>query len=98
MRGLSGRYSTLAGASLAALSSGTLYAASSYAPQVAVKLHLSSKDTNLFLLCANSATYLASPFIGLVVDKQGGRIVMLCAALALFIGCEWAKSLGSTTS
>ncbi|ORY79722.1 major facilitator superfamily domain-containing protein [Leucosporidium creatinivorum] len=91
MLALPGRYITLAGASLAALSSGTLYLASSYAPQVAAKLHLSSKATNLFLLCANTSTYLSSPFVGLIVDKKGGRIVMLCAALALFAGYALLK-------
>ncbi|KAM0792578.1 hypothetical protein ACM66B_005240 [Microbotryomycetes sp. NB124-2] len=77
---------TLFGACLAAISTGTQYCASSFAPQIAERLALNSKQVNGLLLCANTAIYLTGPFAGYLVDKRGHRVCMIVASLLLFGG------------
>ncbi|KAK4054917.1 hypothetical protein OIV83_000841 [Microbotryomycetes sp. JL201] len=76
----------LAFATLAALSAGTNYAFSSWAPQLADRLHLSSKATNLVGAAGNAGVYLSGPSLGMVVDRRGCRLVLSIAAATLFMG------------
>lgn len=79
---------TLVFATLASLSSGTNYSFSSWAPQLAARLHLNSKQTNIVGAAGNAGVYLSGPLLGILVDKRGPRIALLIAAISLFVGCE----------
>ncbi|KAL8277719.1 hypothetical protein RQP46_009841 [Phenoliferia psychrophenolica] len=77
---------TLFAAAFVALSAGTNYAISSYAPQLAVRLGLSVTQLNIVSTSANMGMYLTGSFAGPVIDKRGPRIVLLFSAVVLFTG------------
>lgn len=83
---------TLTFATVAALSAGTNYAFSSWAPQLASRLHLSSKQLNVVGAAGNAGVYLSGPLLGILVDKKGPRSALLIGAVALFTGCEYGRS------
>ncbi|KAM0793261.1 hypothetical protein ACM66B_000723 [Microbotryomycetes sp. NB124-2] len=80
------QWTVLAFATLAALSAGTNYAFSSWAPQLGERLHLSSKAINLVGAAGNAGVYLSGPTLGIVVDRRGCRLVLMIAAATLFSG------------
>ncbi|KAK4058021.1 hypothetical protein OIO90_000760 [Microbotryomycetes sp. JL221] len=73
-------------ATVAALSAGTNYAFSAWAPELAERLHLSSKATNFVGLMGNAGVYGSGPFLGLLVDYRGPRLVLIISAASLFFG------------
>ncbi|KAM0747397.1 MFS general substrate transporter [Meredithblackwellia eburnea MCA 4105] len=77
---------TLVAATFVALSSGTNYAISSYAPQLASRLELSITQLNYVSTAANFGMYLTGSFVGPIIDKRGPRIVLLTSSLVLFTG------------
>ncbi|GAA6017273.1 hypothetical protein JCM10207_003674 [Rhodosporidiobolus poonsookiae] len=76
----------LACAALTALSCGTNYSFSAYAPQLANRLGLTSTQTNAVGAAGNMGVYLSSPFIGRLVDRRGPVPPLLFAAVSLFSG------------
>ncbi|KAI5478285.1 serine carboxypeptidase [Pseudohyphozyma bogoriensis] len=70
----------------AALSSGTNYAFSSWAPQLSSRLHLSSTKTNLVGAAGNLGVYFSGPVIGLLVDKKGPRPGLILGAVLVYLG------------
>ncbi|GAA6001908.1 hypothetical protein JCM10207_002374 [Rhodosporidiobolus poonsookiae] len=80
------RHITLLFACISALSSGTNYSFSAYGPQLASQLHLSSTALNVVSLSGNAGVYLSGPFIGVIVDRRGPRLVLSAAAACLFAG------------
>lgn len=62
---------------------------SAYAPQLAVKLSLSSTQTNLIGAAGNGGVYLSGPFIGMAVDRKGPRAVLVFSAITLGVGCTY---------
>ncbi|KAK4704321.1 hypothetical protein P7C70_g1889, partial [Phenoliferia sp. Uapishka_3] len=77
---------TLAAAAFCALSAGTNYAISSYAPQLAVRLGLSVTQLNVVSTSANLGMYLTGSIAGPIIDSRGPRIVLFFSALVLFTG------------
>ncbi|KAL8283172.1 hypothetical protein RQP46_005950 [Phenoliferia psychrophenolica] len=77
---------TLIFACITALSAGTNYAYSSYGPQLAAQLGLSSTETNLIGAAGNGGVYLSGPLVGILVDRRGPRIPLLLGAVLLFLG------------
>ncbi|GAA5835181.1 hypothetical protein JCM11251_006637 [Rhodosporidiobolus azoricus] len=77
---------TLTFSVVTALSAGTNYAFSAYAPQLSAALHLSSLATNTVGAAGNAGVYLSGPLVGVIVDKRGPRVVLLAAAGCLFVG------------
>jgi len=59
---------------------------SSWAPQLAARLHLTSTQTNLVGAAGNLGVYLFGVPLGILVDRRGPRIALVVAAVALFIG------------
>ncbi|GAA5850222.1 hypothetical protein JCM8547_001048 [Rhodosporidiobolus lusitaniae] len=86
MVALEPQFVVLAASTAVALSSGTNYAFSSWAPQLAANLHLSSTAINVVGAAGNAGVYLSGPLIGLVVDRRGPRIVLLLAAACSGLG------------
>ncbi|GAA5922365.1 uncharacterized protein JCM15063_003279 [Sporobolomyces koalae] len=84
---------TLSFACLAALSAGTNYAVSAYMPQLAARVHLSSTEANFVMASGNAGVYLSGPFVGILVDRRGPRIMLSFAATVLFFGYLGLKSL-----
>lgn len=93
-----GRYRSLALASLASLSAGTNYLYSSWSPQLTERLALSSTSTNLIGVCGNLGVYLTGPFSGIVVDRQGPRLVLAFAGFSLLMGYASLYSIYSSPS
>ncbi|GAA5925718.1 hypothetical protein JCM10213_008867 [Rhodosporidiobolus nylandii] len=90
---LSQRATTLLFSCISALSSGTNYSFSSYAPQLAERLHLSSLAINIVGAAGNAGVYLSGPLVGIVVDRKGPRVVLLAAAVCLLVGYAGLYSL-----
>ncbi|GAA5841090.1 hypothetical protein JCM11251_008015 [Rhodosporidiobolus azoricus] len=76
----------LVAATVVAVSCGTNYSFSAYAPQLANRLGLSSTQTNAVGAAGNMGVYLSSPIIGRVVDRRGPVPNLIFAALALTSG------------
>ncbi|GAA6039131.1 hypothetical protein JCM8097_005341 [Rhodosporidiobolus ruineniae] len=76
----------LAAATVVALSGGTSYVFSSYAPQLAGRLGLTSTQTNAVGAAGNLGVYLSSPLVGRVVDRRGPLPPLIFAAFALTSG------------
>lgn len=68
------------------LSSLSLLQFSSWAPQLAARLHLTSTQTNLVGASGNAGVYLLGPPLGILVDRRGPRICLVIAAISLFVG------------
>lgn len=65
------RYVSLFGSALIALSAGSTYAFSSYAPQLQDALHLSSTQLNVLGLAGNLGMYVSGPIWGRWIDRAG---------------------------
>jgi hypothetical protein len=68
------------------LCSGTNYAVSSYSPQLARRLHLSSTQLNVFSASGNLGVYITGPLFGIIVDRKGPRLNLMAAAGLLLVG------------
>lgn len=77
---------TLLFAVLASLSAGTNYLYSTYSPQLAARLALSSTQSNVVGVAANLGVYLSGPLVGSVVDWRGPRMVLSGGGLAILVG------------
>ncbi|KAL2261265.1 hypothetical protein VTK26DRAFT_4505 [Humicola hyalothermophila] len=73
-------------ATLIALSCGTNYVYSAWAPQFADKLHLTTTETNLIGLAGNLGMYSMGVPIGLFVDHRGPRPAVIAGSLLLGLG------------
>lgn len=69
-----------------ALSAGTNYVYSAYAPQLGQRLGLNHAQLNLVGFGGNAGNYLAGPFWGRAVDARGPRPLLLSAFACLCIG------------
>lgn len=67
------RLVSLLGSVLIALSAGSTYAFSSYAPQLQDTLHLSSTQLNILGLAGNLGMYISGPIWGFWIDRMGPR-------------------------
>lgn len=80
------RIVSLIGAAVVALSAGSNYAFSSFAPQMQENLHLTSTQINLIGLFGNMGVYLSGPVWGTWVDQHGPRLALCLAACLVAIG------------
>ncbi|EPS36583.1 hypothetical protein H072_9894 [Dactylellina haptotyla CBS 200.50] len=80
------RYVALAACTAVALSCGTNYVYSAYAPQLARELHLSTTESNIIGTAGNFGMYLSGIPAGMLVDRKGPRLAILIGAFALFGG------------
>ncbi|SGY60794.1 BQ5605_C007g04486 [Microbotryum silenes-dioicae] len=83
---LSAQQLLLLSAMIVSLSSGTNYIYSLYAPQLASRLHLNSKQLNIVGASGNAGVYLSGPFLGIIVDRKGPRLPLFLAAVCLLVG------------
>ncbi|EST09810.1 Major facilitator superfamily [Kalmanozyma brasiliensis GHG001] len=77
---------SLAGSVCVALSAGSNYAFSSFAPQLQESLHLTSTQINLIGIAGNAGVYLSSPLWGRFIDKRGPHTALIVAAVLVPIG------------
>lgn len=77
---------SLAGSVTVALSAGSNYAFSSFAPQLQESLHLTSTQINLIGIAGNAGVYLSSPLWGRFIDKRGPQTALISAAVLVPIG------------
>ncbi|CAD6901141.1 unnamed protein product [Tilletia controversa] len=77
---------SLLGSFLVALSAGSNYAFSSWAPQMQESAHLSSTSLNIVGLAGNAGVYLSGPVIGRWVDKSGPKHALLFGAVLVAAG------------
>ncbi|GAC96745.1 hypothetical protein PHSY_004329 [Pseudozyma hubeiensis SY62] len=77
---------SLAGSVCVALSAGSNYAFSSFAPQLQESLHLTSTQINLIGIAGNAGVYLSSPLWGRYIDKRGPHTALIIAAVLVPIG------------
>lgn len=80
------RITTLISSVIVALSSGTNYIYSAYAPQLAARLRISHTKLNIIGLAGNIGVYSSGPFWGRIVDRRGPRILLACGFAFLLIG------------
>ncbi|KAK6525758.1 hypothetical protein TWF281_010803 [Arthrobotrys megalospora] len=80
------RYVALAACTAVALSCGTNYVYSAYAPQLARELHLSTTESNIIGTAGNFGMYLSGIPAGMLVDRKGPRLAILIGAFSLFAG------------
>ncbi|SCV71423.1 BQ2448_3011 [Microbotryum intermedium] len=83
----------LVSAMIVSLSSGTNYIYSLYAPQLASRLHLNSKQLNIIGASGNAGVYLSGPFLGIIVDRKGPRLPLFLAAICLLVGYSYVKAI-----
>ena len=77
---------SLVGSVCVALSAGSNYAFSSFAPQLQESLHLTSTQINLIGIAGNAGVYLSSPLWGRFIDKRGPQTALIVAAVLVPIG------------
>ncbi|KAF9460956.1 major facilitator superfamily domain-containing protein [Collybia nuda] len=80
------RITTLFASLLVALSSGSNYVYSAYAPQLGARLQISHTRLNIVGLAGNIGVYSSGPFWGRIVDTRGPRILLISAFIFLLIG------------
>lgn len=80
------RYVSFVAANIVSLGSGTNYAFSSYATQLADVLKLNSVTINAVGAAGNLLNYLSAPVHGIVIDKYGPRGLLALASVSLFVG------------
>ena len=80
------RFVSLLGSVVIALSAGSTYVFSSYAPQVQQQLHLSGMQINVLALASNIGLYISGPPWGGFVDKHGAHGAILSGALCTLVG------------
>ncbi|KDE02394.1 hypothetical protein MVLG_07045 [Microbotryum lychnidis-dioicae p1A1 Lamole] len=90
---LSAQQLLLLSAMIVSLSSGTNYIYSLYAPQLASRLHLNSKQLNIVGASGNAGVYLSGPFLGIIVDRKGPRLPLFLAAVCLLVGYSYVKAI-----
>lgn len=69
-----------------ALSCGTNYTYSAYAPQLAEQLHLTTTESNWIGTFGNLGMYLSGIPAGILVDSKGPRPAIMIGAVSLFVG------------
>ncbi|SNX81493.1 uncharacterized protein MEPE_00198 [Melanopsichium pennsylvanicum] len=77
---------SLAGSVTVALSAGSNYAFSSFAPQLQESLHLTSTQINLIGIAGNAGVYLSSPLWGRFIDNRGPQTALIVAAILVPMG------------
>ncbi|KAI5988454.1 major facilitator superfamily domain-containing protein [Pisolithus marmoratus] len=97
------RIVTLLGALLVALSCGTNYIFSAYAPQLGARLHVSHTQLNIVGLAGNVGDSVSGPVWGRIVDSRGPRILLAGAFVCSIVGYSGIKRMygdgtGSGTS
>ncbi|KAJ6096509.1 hypothetical protein N7486_007255 [Penicillium sp. IBT 16267x] len=71
---------------LVALSCGTNYAYSAWAPQFAHRMKLSSTESNLIGVAGNLGMYAMGIPMGLLIDAKGPRLITLIGSMCLGLG------------
>lgn len=97
------RIITLLGSILVALSSGTYYIFSAYAPQLGARLHISYTQLNVVGVAGNVGVFASGPIWGRIVDSRGPRIPLIGAFVCFLFGyagmkCMYDGGTGSETS
>ncbi|KAA1479102.1 MFS general substrate transporter [Dentipellis sp. KUC8613] len=87
------RMTTLGTSLLVALSSGTNYVVSAYAPQLGARLHLTHTQLNYVALGGNVGVYTSGPIFGKLVDKYGPRPLLASAFVFLLSGYSGIRAL-----
>ncbi|KAI0059338.1 MFS general substrate transporter [Artomyces pyxidatus] len=87
------RLTTLVSSLVVALSSGTNYVVSAYAPQLGSRLHLTHTQLNFIALGGNIGVYTSGPFWGKLVDARGPRPLLVGAFVFLLSGYLGIRSL-----
>lgn len=80
------RYISVFAGTLVALSCGTNYAYSAWAPQFAHKMKLTSTQSNLIGAAGNLGMYAMGFPMGLLTDARGPRLITLIGSICLAIG------------
>ncbi|KDN37450.1 MFS general substrate transporter [Tilletiaria anomala UBC 951] len=86
------RILSLLGSTLVALSAGSNYAFSSFAPQLQDIAHLTSTQINVVGLAGNAGVYLSGPLWGRWVDRRGPKSALISGAVMVLVG-YWGLSL-----
>ncbi|KAG7832417.1 hypothetical protein KL943_005075 [Ogataea angusta] len=73
-------------ASIASLNCGTLYFFGAYSPQVASQLRYTAAQTSRIAIAGQSATVLAGPPCGHVIDAVGFTVPVVLGTLAIWLG------------
>ena len=81
-----GRLWALLGSLLIAISAGSTYVFSSYAPQLQTALHLSSTQLNVLGLAGNMGMYMSGPLWGRWIDQSGPHGAVLAGAFLVLSG------------
>ncbi|KAI5985529.1 major facilitator superfamily domain-containing protein [Pisolithus albus] len=87
------RIITLLGSILVAISSGTNYIFSAYAPQLGARLHISHTQLNVVGLAGNVGVFASGPIWGRIVDSRGPRIPLIGAFLCFLAGYTGIKRM-----
>lgn len=87
------RIITLLGSILVALSSGTNYIFSAYAPQLGARLHISHTQLNVVGLAGNVGVFASGPIWGRIVDSRGPRIPLIGAFMCFLAGYTGMKRM-----
>ncbi|KAJ5225963.1 hypothetical protein N7468_007188 [Penicillium chermesinum] len=80
------RVTSVVAGTLVALSCGTNYAYSAWAPQFADRMKLSSTESNLIGVAGNLGMYGMGVPMGLLIDGRGPRLVTLIGSILLALG------------
>ena len=80
------RVVSLLGSVLIALSAGSTYVFSTYAPQLQDALHLSSTQLNVLGLAGNLGMYMSGPIWGRWIDRSGPYGAITSGAFLVLIG------------
>ncbi|KAF7715538.1 Uncharacterized protein PECH_004743 [Penicillium ucsense] len=81
-----GRIISVIAGTLVALSCGTNYAYSAWAPQFAHRMRLSSTESNLIGVAGNLGMYAMGIPMGLLTDARGPRVITLIGSILLGLG------------
>ncbi|KAI0030402.1 major facilitator superfamily domain-containing protein [Vararia minispora EC-137] len=87
------RLVVLVTSALVALSSGTNYVVSAYAPQLGSRLRLTHTQLNVFSIAGNVGVYTSGPISGRIMDTKGSRPLLIIASIALLCGYLGIRSL-----
>ncbi|CAA7269647.1 unnamed protein product [Cyclocybe aegerita] len=87
------RITTLIASLVVALSSGTNYVYSAYAPQLGARLGISHTKLNVVGLAGNVGVYSSGPIWGRIVDTRGPRILLAFAFVFLLGGYSGMRHL-----
>ncbi|KAI6035885.1 major facilitator superfamily domain-containing protein [Pisolithus marmoratus] len=87
------RIVTLLSSVVVALSSGTNYIFSAYAPQLGARLHISHTQLNIVGLAGNTGVSVSGPIWGRIVDSRGSRIPLTGAFVCSLVGYAGMKRM-----